>query len=327
MKLRVMFILLCLLLVPAVTAQSTSEATPEVNQRPDPDEPFNLDSEAVIAVLTEQGLIEEAGTFVLEEDRIEISGEEFVYAPLLDEDTEPLTDMVISATVQPSPSVATGSGFCGIAFAAEYEPVVDELVFAGTNGVRLRYLANGTEQFIDLDTSSAVIRAVNVLLILHEGELIVYVDGSPIGRDTSLDWEEGFPALAASGGDVTCAMTDVWVYQPGEPAVTVTDAGSDDATVDDTDASDIEETATPQPSGVQTPCLITADQVVNRRFGPDTAFNVAGVIDEDDEFIAVRRAEDALGFTWWLLADDTYVREDVVNEEGDCEALSPIVRD
>lgn len=80
-------------------------------------------------------------------------------------------------------------------------------------------------------------------------------------------------------------------------------------------------TGTPDPAG----CLVTARySEINVRAGPGTGYDVAGTLALDAPIASTGWAQDAEGFTWWRLADDTWVRADVVTWPDVCFTLPPV---
>ena len=76
------------------------------------------------------------------------------------------------------------------------------------------------------------------------------------------------------------------------------------------------------PAGEPGVCEITASGgAVNRRTGPGVAFDIAGVLDDGATATATAQSIAPDGLTWWQLADTSWVREDVVTEQGACRAL------
>lgn len=130
------------------------------------------------------------------------------------------------------------------------------------------------------------------LLVIAFGErLIIYVDGERMA-ETSITPNSGHFGLRVRGDGpgATCEVADLWVYR----------------------VPNIE-------SGT---CDITADNgAVNKRSGPGTGFEIAGILDESatQSATAQRTGED--GLAWWQLDDGTWVREDVVSERGACRDL------
>ena len=97
--------------------------------------------------------------------------------------------------------------------------------------------------------------------------------------------------------------------------------GPDDMLATPPPANAAAPTSTPDPSG----CLVTArfDQI-NVRTGPGTGYEVAGNLALDTTIAATGWAQDAEGFTWWRLADGTWVRADVVVWPDVCFTLPPV---
>lgn len=77
-------------------------------------------------------------------------------------------------------------------------------------------------------------------------------------------------------------------------------------------------------------CLAGAANGANLRSGPGTNYRNVGAMppmetgDSYSVFDVVGQAIGTDNLRWWKLADDTWIREDVVSEEGDCENV-PVV--
>jgi len=71
-------------------------------------------------------------------------------------------------------------------------------------------------------------------------------------------------------------------------------------------------------------CAVTPSNVVNLRAGAGTYFNIIGNLTPETTATAVGQADDADGYVWWKLDTGAWVREDVVDEVGLCQAL-PLV--
>lgn len=67
-------------------------------------------------------------------------------------------------------------------------------------------------------------------------------------------------------------------------------------------------------------CEVVFGQTSNTRTGPGTNYDIARVA-ANERVQAVGQARDGSGNTWWQLADGAWVRNDVVAEDGDCNAL------
>ncbi len=64
----------------------------------------------------------------------------------------------------------------------------------------------------------------------------------------------------------------------------------------------------------------------NLRIGPATGFPQAASMVTDDVHVAIGRTSDGAGFTWWQINGNLWVRDDVVNKTGMCEAVPEIIR-
>lgn len=83
-------------------------------------------------------------------------------------------------------------------------------------------------------------------------------------------------------------------------------------------------TADSSAPAVERACTVTAGATVNLRGGPGTAYARAGTLSGSAS--PDGQAEGTDGFTWWHFPEDTWVRADVVQADGDCEQL-PVVTD
>lgn len=81
---------------------------------------------------------------------------------------------------------------------------------------------------------------------------------------------------------------------------------------------------TQQPEVVVAPCSLTVIQTANLRTGPATTYDLVRTLNIGTDADAVGQAPGADGFTWWRLDDESWVREDLVREEGECSSL-PVV--
>lgn len=68
-------------------------------------------------------------------------------------------------------------------------------------------------------------------------------------------------------------------------------------------------------------CTLRATQNVNRRVAPGTQFKISGVLDANQPVTATLQFTDPDGFIWWQLADASWVRSDVVQEDENCSEL------
>lgn len=75
-----------------------------------------------------------------------------------------------------------------------------------------------------------------------------------------------------------------------------------------------------EPSGGDVVCEVTAINQANVRENASTRSSIVEVLDPGDTVTAVAQV-DSGDFIWWELEDGGFVREDTVEEEGDCEDL------
>ncbi|NLF79479.1 MAG: hypothetical protein GX573_27620 [Chloroflexi bacterium] len=68
-------------------------------------------------------------------------------------------------------------------------------------------------------------------------------------------------------------------------------------------------------------CVISPSQNVNRREHPGTQYAIVGTLGAGETTVVVDAAQGADGYLWWHLADESWVRSDVVNESPGCSTL------
>jgi hypothetical protein len=139
----------------------------------------------------------------------------------------------------------------------------------------------------DLNTDEAQ----HVLFLALDERLLVYLNGRLVAdREIAAGSGHFGIRVQGSGPGATCEVTNMWAYRV--PAI--------------------------EP-GL---CEITAaGGAVNKRSGPGTQFEIAGVLDSGATLAAQTQASGPDGLVWWQLADGTWVREDVVTEQGACRSL------
>lgn len=71
-------------------------------------------------------------------------------------------------------------------------------------------------------------------------------------------------------------------------------------------------------------CTVSTDSAVNQREGPGTDFARVNQLLAGDSLEAVGQTISRDGFIWWRLADDSWVRDDVVDTRGFCRVLPEI---
>ncbi|MFW5772027.1 MAG: tetratricopeptide repeat protein, partial [Phototrophicaceae bacterium] len=134
-----------------------------------------------------------------------------------------------------------------------------------------------------------------------------------------LDADDNPLALSISADDGGATIADYFVEEAGTYSVLVTHAGP-------MNRAEVEVTGLLlNPDGSQL-CTVTVSgtQAVNRRSGPSTAANVAGVLNPGENAPVIGQAEGGDGFTWYQLEESAWVRADVISASGDCEAVPAV---
>lgn len=86
--------------------------------------------------------------------------------------------------------------------------------------------------------------------------------------------------------------------------------------------TDTAQTAMPDSLGsANTTCTITTLSGINLRGGPGTNFAQVGTLSSGQDVTAVGQATGGDGFIWWHLADDAWVRSDLVAADTGCDQL------
>jgi hypothetical protein len=71
-------------------------------------------------------------------------------------------------------------------------------------------------------------------------------------------------------------------------------------------------------------CLVATEFGANLRSGPGTDFNRAGTLAVSERTDVIGQATGTDGFVWWQLANEAWVRSDLVEEAGYCDTV-PVV--
>lgn len=236
----------------------------------------------VMAELEMSGIIPAGGALVFAENYVFASGSD-VTQPLAQ--TLSLADVVLAGTLTATPGTGSDST-CGLLARLNGEGSSLE-VGIGSSGTA--YVGvDGESQIVE---SGVDVTLPNRMLLLALGpRLLVYLGGELVA-DVETETGSGHFGLHVTGSGATCEASEVWVYR-----VPVQQSGA---------------------------CAIVAGGgAVNKRGGPGTQFEVAGVLDANATSPAIGQATGADGLVWWQLADGGWVREDVVSEQGSCRALS-----
>lgn len=71
-------------------------------------------------------------------------------------------------------------------------------------------------------------------------------------------------------------------------------------------------------------CNLISNRVVNRRGGAGTEFGVIAQMQAGLSLEAVAQTVGSDGYIWWQLADESFVRDDVISARGFCRALPDV---
>ncbi|MEP7292482.1 MAG: hypothetical protein ABI835_11900, partial [Chloroflexota bacterium] len=74
-------------------------------------------------------------------------------------------------------------------------------------------------------------------------------------------------------------------------------------------------------------CFISATNNANLRGGPGTTFSVEGTLKQGAVVQGIGQATGNDGMVWWQLAGESWVRSDLVDETGGCDALPTVSPD
>ena len=201
-----------------------------------------------------------------------------------------LRDVVMGGGLTYTPSANAVNESCGLIARRMDESTRLEI---GVNSSGNLYVVQNTDNpetlQADLVDTTASYR---VLFAALNDRLLVYLNGELV-TDREIRVQEGHFAIRVQGDGpgATCEVTDLWVYRV--------------------------------PVSVETGvCDITATSgAVNKRSGPGTNFDIAGILDDGANLPAITQATESDSLTWWQLSDGSWVREDVVSEAGACRAL------
>ena len=194
-----------------------------------------------------------------------------------------LTDIIMAGTLTYTPSAASVQEQCSLL--AQRSSDTAQLAI-GLNSEGSLVLGDGI-----LHTGVDVSTAHRLLFITLGERLVIYLD-SALVAETEITPNSGHFGIRVRGDGpgATCEVSDLWVYRV--------------------------------PSAEVGTCDITADNgAVNKRSGPGTGFEIAGILENNLTRSAIAQSTGADNLAWWQLDDGSWVREDVVTEQGACRAL------
>lgn len=239
-----------------------------------------------VGELRASGVIPAGGDLVFAEDYVFFVGAGDNTLPLAAQLSQ--RDVIVAGDV-----TLTDGTFCGLA--ARVAP--DAALVAGIDGTGRVVLGQRADDGSLAELSAADLglapgETQRLLLALVDDRANVYAADQLVLANVRIPAGAGHYGLFQRGSTAgsTCEITGMWTYRLTNTAAPIV-------------------------------CEITTPGPVNKRGGPAVSFAAVGVLEADQRTNATARATGADGFTWWQLDDETWVREDVVTERGDCDAL------
>lgn len=276
----------------AGTSSAAQPTTPAITTADVPQSVAGFDGQwpDVVATLQTEGLIG-TGSLVFQENRAFFQGQGDWYTPLAR--NSPFSDIVLAGTLNYTASDTTELETCSLLARVETTgTTTNSFIQVGLDNDGFAYYLDrfGTDPAVGgLAANLEPGLSQHFLIILQDQEMIVYLNGDYADTITVGDRAGTYGiALRGRGVGARCEGTNIWVYQA--------------------------------PKFTPGLCEVTSRSTVNKRSGPGTGFELAGQFQAGAIVRAVGQGSDG-SFTWYELEDNTWVREDVVNVQGDCASL------
>jgi len=216
---------------------------------------------------------------------------------------QPATSVILAAWLRFTPGATDGYQACFVGtriVASAEEPIVQAYLDVGVNSADQIYYLDSTG---DPATSraEALPRRVmdgaphHLLFLALEQTLTVYLDGERVFASVPVEARAGISGLGviSPAAGARCQAEDIWLYEVTGTAASV--------------------------------CGVTvAETPVNQRLFPTTSAGIAGQLSRDEIRGVTGQTTDAQGYVWWRLDDGTWVRGDVVIEQGDCSGVAVV---
>lgn len=226
-----------------------------------------------VAELEASGLIPAGGNLVFAAEYVFASGTSLTQ-PLAQ--SLSLVDVVAGGSLRYRASANPVAESCGMLARVSADESALEVGVASSGDLYAR--DSGGVYLLEADLNPD--EAQHVVFLALDERLLVYLNGRLVA-DRAIAAGSGHFAIRVegSGPGATCEVTNMWAYRV--PAI--------------------------EP-GL---CEITAaGGAVNKRRGPGTQFEIAGVLDSAATLPAQAQASGPDGLVWWQLADGTWVREE-----------------
>lgn len=258
----------------------------------------NASWQEAVAELENLGVISTGGELIFRENRAFFSGQGSFFTALAQR--APRTDIVMAGELTFRPGSTTEIETCTLL----------SRIVTNNEGNATHYLDVGLDNeggvfYLDQDSEDdtadfatlddfELTAPHHVLIIALDDRMTVYIDGELVFGNVPVVERSGSYgiALRGRGPQALCEGTNIWAYEA--------------------------------PSFQPGVCEISAGSTVNKRSGPGTSFDRAGQLTSGSSPRAQGQATGADGFVWWQLDDESWVRNDVVNAQGDCKSV-PVV--
>jgi hypothetical protein len=287
-------------------ANATAEATEETASAVQSLENYAGDFEEAIAELQDAGMIPAGGERIFEEDYAFFSGSGNWFTPLAR--TSPETNIVMAGEISIRPGTQEENEFCTLTSRIITNRAGDASIYLDvgltTSGDLLvvdRSVENADPTTLEFSELGLDLSQPHHLLFTVIGETLnVYVDGELVLENIAVEERRGTYgiSLIGRGPDALCEGRNIWAYAVARES-----------------------------SGEPIECTVSAAINVNKRNGPGTSFNSPGALPAGEIALADGQATGAEGIPWWRLEDGTWVRSDLVSENGDCDLLPEIEDD
>lgn len=267
---------------------------------------FDGDSEDAMAELVDLGIIPGEGDFIFGEDHAFRTGSGNLFIPLASDKSAENFVLGGELTFEPA-----GSDFEFCTFTSRIDTdsqgtattFIDVgITSTGSVGLIDRFDENEDANIAVSEFTVELNVAHHLLIIMVDDVANVYVDGQLAIANFAVVDRSGTFGLALVGSDknTSCDGRNIWAYE-----VSGSGGGNNSSASGD--------------------CTVSSDRNVNKRTGPGTNFDNAGQLQAGDDASVIGQAVGTDGQTWWQLEDENWVREDVVEESGDCEGV-PIIK-
>lgn len=259
---------------------------------------YDGDWRNVITQLEDAELISSGGNLLFVEDRAFFEGQGAFFTPLAE--NSPQTNFVMSATLDftPSGDFTTQDELetCNLLsrITLDSQDVAIDFLEVGIDGTGalFYYTAINSDpsqygEFRRLDPEEPV----HVLFIANGDTLTFFFNGDLIASNLPIEERSGSFGIVLRGYGVgaSCVGENIWVYSI--------------------------------PRAQTGTCRAVATSTVNKRTEPSTSSSIGGQFLPEQPEDIIMQAIDADGFVWWQLADENWVRNDVVSLLGDCSEV------